>query len=50
MPVSSVIDYKERIMGSGVNSAARKKGSRNIDGWDDDADDDTSTKEPNDLS
>lgn len=47
MPVSSVIDYKERIMGSGVNSAARKKGSRNIDGWDDDV---SGTKEPRDTS
>lgn len=34
MPVSSFMDYKERIMGGGVNSIARKKGSRNnIDNW-----------------
>ena len=34
MPVSSVLDNKERVMGGGVNSAGRKKGSRNINTWD----------------
>lgn len=40
MPVSSFIDYKERIMG-GVNSLARKKGSKNTF-------DDASVSDPND--
>jgi hypothetical protein len=33
MPVSSFIDAKDRIMGDGINSLARKKGSKNV--WDD---------------
>jgi hypothetical protein len=46
MPVSSVIDSKERIMGGGVNSAGRKKGSRGID-WEAD---DPGIKEKDNLS
>ncbi|KAL7516653.1 hypothetical protein ACHAWX_001644 [Stephanocyclus meneghinianus] len=36
MPASSVIDHKERIMGGGVNSVARRKGSvhRKSESWD----------------
>jgi hypothetical protein len=30
MPVSSFIDAKDRIMGDGINSLARKKGSKNV--------------------
>jgi hypothetical protein len=36
MPASSTIDQKERIMGGGVNSIARRKGSvqRKLESWD----------------
>ena len=52
MPVSSVLDYKERVMGGGVNSAGRKKGSRNINTWDVDdvSDDSSSSNEEQDVA
>jgi hypothetical protein len=36
MPASSTIDQKERIMGGGINSVARRKGAvnRKADSWD----------------
>ena len=49
MPVSSVLDNKERVMGGGVNSAGRKKGSRNINTWDSE-DGSSSSNEEHDVA
>ena len=49
MPVSSVLDNKDRVMGGGVNSAGRKKGSRNINTWDSE-DGSSSSNEEHDVA